>query len=152
MKPIRNSAKAVIIQEGKLLLTKNQDEQGFFYLFPGGGQEFGEELIHAVIRECMEEIGSEVIVNDLIHVREYIGKNHQFADWDSNVHQVEFYFICQLKDAHANISNGVNPDSYQVGVEWVDLGTLEEIRLYPKTLGTILKNKMESRIYIGDVN
>lgn len=105
-----------------------------------------------MIRECMEEIGAEIVVNDLIHVREYIGKNHQFADWDSNVHQVEFYFICQLKDAHANISNGINPDSYQVGVEWVDLGTLEEIRLYPKTLGTILKNKMESRIYIGDVN
>lgn len=33
MKPIRNSAKAVIIQEGKLLLTKNQDEQGFFIYF-----------------------------------------------------------------------------------------------------------------------
>ncbi|SFM18596.1 ADP-ribose pyrophosphatase YjhB, NUDIX family [Paenibacillus sp. 1_12] len=152
MKPIRNSAKAIIIQEGKVLLTKNQDEQGFFYLFPGGGQESGEELINAVFRECMEEIGAEIIVNDLLYVREYIGKNHEFAEWDFNIHQVEFYFMCQLKDPHTNISNGINPDSYQVGVEWVELETIEEIRLYPKKLGIIIKNKIESRIYIGDVN
>ncbi|MDF2682566.1 MAG: hydrolase [Brevibacillus sp.] len=43
MKPIRNSAKAVITQNEKILLTKNRDEFGFFYLFPGGGQDHGEE-------------------------------------------------------------------------------------------------------------
>ena len=33
---IRNSAKAIIIQGEKVLLTKNQDNDGYFYLFPGG--------------------------------------------------------------------------------------------------------------------
>lgn len=41
---IRNSAKAVIIQEGKLLAIKKQDKEGYYYILPGGGQEHGENL------------------------------------------------------------------------------------------------------------
>ncbi|WP_246070554.1 NUDIX domain-containing protein [Paenibacillus kobensis] len=111
MKPIRNSAKAIIIEDGKVLLTKNQDDNGFFYLFPGGGQEQGEQLSDAVYRECIEEIGQQVVVGDLIYVREYIGKNHEFAAWDSEIHQVEFYFKCSLKTNNATFDNGCNPDS-----------------------------------------
>lgn len=96
MKPIRNSAKAIIIYDGKVLLTKNKDQEGFFYLFPGGGQEHGEQLSDALKRECMEEIGCHIRVHDLTYVREYIGKNHQFAEWDADVHQVEFILSLNL--------------------------------------------------------
>nr|WP_317851925.1 NUDIX domain-containing protein [Planococcus sp. 4-30] len=54
---IRNSAKAVILKDSKVLLTKNVDDEGFFYLFPGGGQDHGETLPETVKRECLEEIG-----------------------------------------------------------------------------------------------
>lgn len=57
---IRNSVKAIIIMNGEILLTKNQDPEGFFYLFPGGGQEHGETFHEALQRECLEEIGSSV--------------------------------------------------------------------------------------------
>jgi len=152
MKPIRNSSKAVIIQNQQMLLTKNKDDLGFFYLFPGGGQEIGETLIEAVYRECLEEIGAEITVKDLIHIREYIGKNHEFAEWDSDIHQVEFYFLCHLKDSNSSLTNGSNPDSNQVAVEWIGLKKIDEIRVYPKALGNIIKNNIKSNIYIGDVN
>ncbi|WP_199621239.1 NUDIX domain-containing protein [Paenibacillus alkalitolerans] len=152
MKPIRNSAKAIIIHDEKILLTKNQDQFGYFYLFPGGGQEFGEELTNTLFRECIEEIGAEIIVHELMYVREYIGKNHEFAEWDSDAHQVEFYYKCQLKDINIELWNGINPDSNQVGIEWVDLKSIEQIRLYPKTLGNIIKSKVKSRVYLGDTN
>lgn len=153
MKPIRNSAKAIIIREGKILLTKNEDQFGIFYLFPGGGQEFGEQLNDALSRECMEEIGAEIIVDDLVYVREYIGGNHEFAEWDSDIHQVEFYFMCRLKNTdHQQLDNGTTPDSYQVGVEWVEIETLDQIRVYPQRLGNILKNRLKSGTYLGDTN
>lgn len=41
---IRNSAKAIIIKDGRILLTKNEDQFGTFYLLPGGGQEKGVSL------------------------------------------------------------------------------------------------------------
>lgn len=94
MLPIRNSAKAIIIQDEKVLLTKNKDHEGFFYLFPGGGQEHGEQLSEALKRECVEEIGCNIRVYDLAFVREYIGKNHQFADWDAHVHPSRILFPC----------------------------------------------------------
>ena len=85
---IRNSAKAIIMSDNKVLLTKNVDDDGYFYLFPGGGQEHGETLHETVTRECMEEIGEQVDVGDLVHIREYIGKNHEYASFDSDFHHV----------------------------------------------------------------
>ncbi|WP_308635384.1 NUDIX domain-containing protein [Paenibacillus silvisoli] len=151
MKPIRNSAKAVIIENGRLLLTKNQDDEGFFYLFPGGGQEKFEELRDAVARECVEEIGCEVEVGDILSVREYIGKNHQFADWDAEIHQVEFYFDCRIT-SQADGFNGTNPDNDQIGVEWVDIELLHEKRIYPRKLADMLQHKQSKPVYIGDSN
>lgn len=152
MTHIRNSAKAIITQNGKILLTKNEDEQGSFYLFPGGGQNFGEELSITVIRECLEEIGSEVIVGELIHIREYIGKNHEFAEWDKDIHQIEYYFECSLTETRQSNFSGFNPDHSQVGVEWIEIDVLDQQRFYPKAIGLLLKNSIKRPVYLGDTN
>ncbi|MCW3794600.1 NUDIX domain-containing protein [Paenibacillus sp. LS1] len=152
MKPIRNSAKAVIVQDGRLLVIRLEDQYGTAYVFPGGGQEKGEELKDAVARECLEEIGQAVNVGELLHIREYIGKNHEFAEWDADIHQVEFYFACSLIDPEAIVFEGSNPDNNQVAVEWIALEDLSQIRLYPKTIGELLLKSGSSSIYLGDLN
>lgn len=96
MATIRVSAKAIIIRNGRLLATKNVDDKGVFYVLPGGGQQPGEPLPVALRRECKEEIGVEVKVGDLVLVRDYIGSNHEFAQWDGDVHQVELMLLCSL--------------------------------------------------------
>jgi len=151
LKPIRNSAKAIIVDNNRILLTKNKDEQGFFYLYPGGGQEQGEELKDAVQRECLEELGCQVEVGDIVHVREYIGKNHEFSEWDADVHQVEFYFECRILEDVTDF-HGSNPDSNQVDVEWIELERLHEIRVYPRTLTDQLLMRSRKIVYIGDAN
>ena len=92
MRSIRNSAKALIIHDGRLLCTRNEDARGIFYLLPGGGQEPGETIPEALQRECREEIGTVVEVGPLTFVRDYIGKNHEFAAHDADVHQIEYMF------------------------------------------------------------
>lgn len=54
---IRNSAKALIIKEGKMLVSKINDNGDVFYIMPGGGQEPEETLEEAVKREVEEEFG-----------------------------------------------------------------------------------------------
>ncbi|WP_339239260.1 NUDIX domain-containing protein [Paenibacillus sp. FSL R5-0517] len=152
MKPIRNSAKAVIVQDRRLLVIRLEDQYGTAYVFPGGGQEKGEELKDAVARECLEEIGQAVNVGELLHIREYIGKNHEFAEWDADIHQVEFYFACSLINPEATIFEGSNPDDHQVAVEWIALEELSQVRLYPKTIGELLLQSGSSSIYLGDLN
>lgn len=153
MKPIRNSAKAIIIKNGKLLCTKNQDHLGIFYLLPGGGQEFGENLVETLKRECMEEIRAEIIVGDIKFIREYIGKNHEFAEYDNDIHQVEYMFECKLQEG-AEIRDGKIPDSMQIGVEWLELSRLKEFRVYPGIIKELIDKYgiIKSKIYLGDVN
>ena len=152
---IRNSAKAIIIQGDKVLLTKNQDNDGYFYLFPGGGQEHGETIQQALIRECMEEVGQQVEIGELLHVREYIGKNHEYASDDFDVHQVEYYFISKIVNETKGNIEPTNPDSHQVGIEWIAINDLPEYRVYPKTLRKyIIKylKGVKSPVYLGDIN
>ncbi|MBM7095118.1 NUDIX domain-containing protein [Bacillus sp. H-16] len=154
---IRNSAKAIIVNRDRteVLLTKNQDEEGFFFLFPGGGQEHGETLHEALKRECLEEVGYVIEVDELVHIREYIGKNHEHAHFDYEVHQVEYYFAAEWKGDAINVLTPSNPDSHQVGTEWVNVNDLQRYRLYPKEIRNyIIKyaNKEEAPVYLGDVN
>jgi 8-oxo-dGTP diphosphatase len=149
MKPIRNSIKAIIIRDRHVLLIKNIDKDGFWYVFPGGGQNSGEEMRAALRRECFEEAGISISVGPLRLVREYIGKNHEFQGSDSDVHQVELYFECGLAPG-SEPRNGEMKDTDQVGAEWVSLEHLGSVRVYPKFFQKGLGNV--HAIYLGDVN
>ncbi len=146
----RNSAKAVILKDNKLLAIEKVDRDGQWYLLPGGGQEFGETLIDALKRECLEEIGAEVEVGNMILCREYIGRNHEFAETDSDFHQVEFYFLCTLT-SDVNENSATKPDIGQTGIRWLSLSGDNNIRLYPKFLLSELKSISEFTYY-GDKN
>ena len=152
MRSVRNSAKAVIIRDGRVLLTVNKDEDGAFYLLPGGGQVAGETLPEALQRECREEIGVDVIVGELRYVREYISRNHEFAASDGDAHQMEYMFTCRLPDG-AEPAQGHTPDTWQAGIEWVPLERLTATRLYPAVLRPLLAaGCADGPVYLGDVN
>lgn len=154
MSAIRNSAKAVIIEDDLILLTLNQDKKGLFYLLPGGGQRHGESLGDALVRECLEETGLHIFVGQLLLVRDYISSHHEFAKDDVGTHQVEFMFRCQVSQGEARVGNV--PDKWQTGVEWVPVEELNDIRLYPAAIIEPLKNIAGGRptglCYLGDVN
>jgi ADP-ribose pyrophosphatase YjhB (NUDIX family) len=156
VKPIRNSAKALIIVDGHILATKNLDFEGVYYILPGGGQQPGETLTAALERECREELSVDVSVGGLVCIREYIGRHHEFADTDAEVHRIEFMFACALKDG-AVVGDGDLPDDSQVGAEWLPLDRLGTYRFYPKTLGATLAEygaygNGRHPVYLGDIN
>ncbi|HKL43579.1 MAG TPA: NUDIX domain-containing protein [Clostridia bacterium] len=147
---IRLSIKAIIIRDKKILLTYNSYRGEEFYLLPGGGQKHGEPMDEAIKRECLEEIGYHVELGQLIFIRDYIGKNHQFAKEDQNIHQVELMFSCQLLEG--NVKNAKMDDSYQIGVQWVRLDDLKEINIYPSILKEVIHSDgtFNKKVYLGD--
>ncbi len=153
MTAIRNSAKAIIIKDNKLLAIKNFDPEGDWYILPGGGQQHGETLHEALQRECLEEIGTRVIIGELRFIREYIGRHHEYAGTDSDVHQVEFMFKCDINSEYVP-TNGHIPDTYQTGVSWLPLGEIAQYRIYPAVLKPVLgqSKNMNAPAYLGDVN
>jgi ADP-ribose pyrophosphatase YjhB (NUDIX family) len=147
--PIRNSAKAIIIRDGCVLLIRINDDDGEWFVLPGGGQHFGESLPETVRRECLEEIGVEVQVEELRLVREYIGKNH---DNEEQGHRLEFMFECRLP-VGAEPQSGKRPDSRQTGVVWAPIANLATCCLYPTGLVPILQGGLANIgcTYMGDV-
>ncbi len=150
---VRPSIKALIVSEGRLLVTVNSDETDEFYLLPGGGQDFGESMVETVHRECREEICCEVVVRDLAYVRDYIGARHEFADWDSDFHQIEMAFWCDLAPGQVPAMGVIEPDQFQTGVAWVPLDELSDAPIYPAELKTwLLEDASARRTYLGPVN
>lgn len=151
---IRSSVQAVIIRENKLLTVKKYDYNQYMNILPGGGQEPGEPLKDAVVRECLEELGVHVDVKELLFVSEYIGKNHEHSQWDSEVHVVVHLFACTLQDGILTFK-GTNPDPDQVGVEWIPLDELTNSNFRPKALIPHLfmyeKHGAIKSLYIGDM-
>lgn len=153
MQPIRNSAKALIIREGKLLAIQLEDERGYWYALPGGGQEPGEDLHAALRRECREEIGAEVVIGELRFVRDYIGRNHEFAQRHADIHVVDLIFECGLAEGE-EVRMGPVADTNALDVVWLDIDKLDSYRLYPLGLRSWLiryANGEGAPIYLGDL-
>ncbi len=150
---VRTSAKAVIIRDGSLLAVKNHSDGMDWYILPGGGQRHGENLTDALKRECLEEIAIPVHPGDILFVRDYISRNHEFAREDGDAHQVEFMFHCTIEDG-AEPAMGPGADKWQTGVAWLPLNRLSEYALYPKQLKNVLKEGLPGihPVYLGDIN
>ena len=75
---IRNSAKALIIRNGKMAAIRINDGNEEWFIMPGGGQEAGEQLSDAVCREVAEELGLVVEPKELAFVIEGVQASLSF--------------------------------------------------------------------------
>ena len=157
---IRNAAKAIIVDHGKMLLNKNRNTVGdmcnglpngsIYYDLPGGGQNQYETLEEAVRRECLEEAGCIVAVERLAAVYEEISMNDRFRrEYPQYAHKVHFVFVCHLTDAP--MTQPCEKDLDMLGSEWVGLEDMKNIPLYPRIiherLATIINSK--TVLYLG---
>lgn len=147
---------ALIVHDDCLILVKKQYDAGVSYILPSGRQEGGETLEQALKREVWEETGQVVHVGNLLWVREYIGKHHEHAETDSQIHIVDHLFRCSLQESGRSL-HPVVPDRDQLGAEWVAVDRFPGYRFFPRTLvPTIIElargRETPPRIYVGDVN
>lgn len=85
---IRQAARAIVFDDQQNIALLHV-EKGGYYKLPGGGVEDGEDLITALKRECLEEIGCHVDVGqELGMIIEYRGKY--------NIKQESYGYITHL--------------------------------------------------------
>ncbi len=140
---IRNSAKALIIKDGKMAAIRINDGTEEWYIMPGGGQESGEQLSEAVRREVAEELGLEVEPKELAFVVEGLQ--------GESFHRVDLVFLCEYIRPIENAR--LHGDTNQTGVEWLDIKMLNTSKLYPSKLRRQIMNLAEGkpyRVYLGN--
>ncbi|MBE5782830.1 MAG: NUDIX domain-containing protein [Clostridiales bacterium] len=140
---IRNSAKALIIREGKMAAIKIRDAGEEWYIMPGGGQDAEETLDEAVAREVMEELGIKVACKELLFVVEGVH--------GERFHRVDLVFLCDYIGAVPDAR--LHSDTHQVGVDWLDIDTLLHQPLYPSRLRRQIMNYYQGKpckTYLGN--
>ena len=125
---VRNSAKAIVVHEGKILVNRCISKFGEYYALPGGGQHTGEMLSETVRRELLEETGYSVVPLRLSGIYERISECRR----DGNSHKIYFIFLCRLADAVRRTPT--ETDRFQVGSEWIDLRDVHRRNLFPRAI------------------
>ncbi|MGW3928673.1 NUDIX domain-containing protein [Streptomyces microflavus] len=151
---IRNSAKAVVLHAGRVLVQRASWEGNDCFFLPGGGQIPGEPLEATARREVHEETGLTVRVVRLLWVREYIGANHENAITEAATHRVEMIFQCEPLGEPGPLG-GHAEDALQTGLEWVELEKVPGLNLLPHALRqpiAALAEAAPETSYLGDVS
>lgn len=142
---IRAAAKAVIIQDGKILLQCCMDDDFDldYYELPGGGQCPLETMEDAIRRECLEETGYHVEVLRFLAISEEIITIESVQrDFPDHAHRIFHIFLCRIQDLPRETPS--EEDRHQVDVRWFPLDAIQTLRLRPTNLRQTLAPLLDS--------
>src|SRR3989338_3409870 len=110
-KKIVINCRAIILDEGKLLVVKHPHNTSFAAL-PGGHLEWGEDIKECLRREIIEELGVNPEIGRLLYINNYM---------DADIKQeVQFFFEVTNSHEYKNIENIARTHAHEIAeVLWV---------------------------------
>ncbi len=112
--------KALIIQDGKILLVQypDQDVAARMWDMPGGRLHVGEKVIDGLKREVFEEIGAEIIVEQILATGTLVtlaGQPNFFVIYKARLFDPKQVFVLE--------------DDEVCATTWADLETFEKLKI-----------------------
>lgn len=149
---IRNSAKALVYQDGKLLLNSHLTSAGeLYYDLPGGGQNPYETMEEAVVREVMEETGLTVEPVRFAALCEEIYTHEEMRrQWPEYCHRCMHIFLVRVLPVP--VRDHVL-DFQQTGSAWFTPREAESLPLVPIQLQGRVREILEAGapVYLGSL-
>lgn len=152
--PIRSTAKALVVEDGKVLLNTHLTEDGqTYYDLPGGGQRQYEAMEEAVVREVLEETGLSVEPLRLQAIAEEI--------WDDPAMREQYPDYCQrilhiflVRSLPGKRQEKSEMDYQQTGSVWATPEEADGLPLVPVQLRGRMREVLESHapVYLGSVH
>ncbi len=126
-----NRVRAIIIQGKSILVIKRVKTHEIYWVFPGGQVETDESREEAMVRECKEELGVEVKVEELLFERPF--------ELEGEEKQMEYFYRCSIIGGELGTGNGpeYEENNHYEGThewEWVKIKDLDKIDLKPKEI------------------
>ena len=137
----RISARAIIIENGKIFLMFRRKNGRSFYAFPGGKKENKESLEECVIRELKEELGILVKPQKLVY--EYNSPSSK-----------QYFFLCDYVDGIFGTGRGEEFDKdpatnyYEPRQEY--LQKIKNLELKPEEIKLQLLNNLNNKELFDD--
>lgn len=128
----------ILIENGKVLCILSQYKEGKFYLFPGGGVEYGESIEECVMREVLEETGIKVKIKKLVYI------NDRLKERKTNTRVLNLFFTVERVDKKESEKETRDDGGKIKKVEWIDLNKFEKIDFRPKLIAERLKKDYEN--------
>lgn len=149
---IRNSAKALVLDGGKLLLNSHLTSDGeLYYDLPGGGQNPYESMEEAVVREVLEETGLSVEPVRFAALCEEIFTNEEVRRrWPEYCHRCMHIFLVKVLPVPAQDHE---LDFQQTGSAWFTPEEAESLPLVPLQLRGRVQQVLSASapFYLGTV-
>lgn len=131
---MRQAARAVVINDGRLLVIHRNKYGKEYYTLPGGGIEPGESPEQAVLRELDEETGVNAILDRMVFIED---PGKPFGP--------QYVFLCQYQDGEPRLrhdseeamSNAQGKNLYRP--MWLSLDDLATVSFMSPTLQQALQ-------------
>lgn len=128
---MKTRVRALIVQEGAILLIHRIKKGEEYYVFPGGGVEEGESVEDALVREGTEELGVLLDMGE-----QYACHSLDLPEADK---QQELFFRCTILSG--TLGTGTGPE-FQSGtgyegmyaLEWVPISDLANRKILPEAI------------------
>lgn len=124
----KERVRAIVIKQGSILLIKRVFPDRTYWVFPGGGVEEGETVVEALERECVEELGITIKVQELF-TKEVSGKETTKGD-------LEYFYTADITGGV--LGNAFGPEHKQdpqykgkYELVWEDGNKIMDIDLRP---------------------
>jgi ADP-ribose pyrophosphatase YjhB (NUDIX family) len=140
---MRVKVRAVIVRDGKLVVSRERRRGRDHVLLPGGRVQDGESIPEALIREVREETGLDVVPSRLLYVAEAVGRYR--------IHDLNLVWLAELRDPAADIAEQAlvpldSPRTDSIMPPIVDRIAADASSEWPPTpiwLGNILRSALD---------
>ncbi len=119
-----------INKEGKILLVRHEKNGRTYWLLPGGGCEFGEDMAGALERELREEAALETKTGRLLFISESIPP-------DRHRHVVNLTFLGEVHSGAAKLNED---DGVLAEVAWVPKPEVAGLLFFPNFKSALLES------------
>lgn len=88
-KTLKSGRAVVLDNRGKIALLNVSKRK--YHKLPGGGRKKNESIIQSLKRECLEEIGCQIII------KKEIGKIIEYRNWETPLKHTSFCYLAKIK-------------------------------------------------------
>lgn len=128
---------ALIIENNKLLMAKNTNEDDPTYYTVGGKIEMGESSREAVVREAFEETGINYTIDRLVYIQELFYEA-TFLPGASHFHEIIFHYLMKPTAITDFNNDSYTQSGFKENLYWIPLDEVKNIYTYPRFLGNQL--------------